>query len=147
VSRKKPKKSKKRKAAVVNKPASTQVAEIAQTPTPTRRFGGSSQVKRCPHCPEGSHEGDPAFEKTLAELDSDAMVFFDRDIGETGIAVDLCGPRFRLTNGHLFAHFGSPRRLYDRQGSHYVVFCFDPAVKCWKLVTDTRVAEQARSEP
>jgi hypothetical protein len=101
------------------------------------------QVKHCPHCPEGSHEGDPALEQTLAELTPDALVFFDRDVVVPGVAADLCGPRFRFTNGHLCAHFGSPRRLYDRRGSHYVVFYFDPAAKSWSLVTDTRAAEQS----
>jgi hypothetical protein len=80
------------------------------------------------------HEGNS--EEPLAALEPDAVVFFDRDVAEPGIVADLCGPRFRITNSQLLAHFGSPA------GKRYVVFCFNKEAKGWKLLVDTDVSKE-----
>ena len=96
-----------------------------------------SVALQCSFC-GGVHEGVPALEKSLAELDPDAAVFFDRDVVEPGlVCANLCGPRFRLTNRTLLAHFGSPA------GACYVVFRFDAMDKKWTVIIDT-VAKNRR---
>lgn len=88
----------------------------------------------CPHCHGPMHEGDS--EEPLAALEPDAVVFFDRDVVEPGIVADLCGPRFRITNRQLLAHFGSPA------GTRYVVFTFNKEAKSWKSIIDTDVSKE-----
>ena len=90
-----------------------------------------SVALQCSFC-GGVHEGVPALEKSLAELDPDAAVFFDRDVVEPGLVANLCGPRFRLTNRTLLAHFGSPA------SERYVVFNFAPNAKRWVAMIDTK---------
>ena len=96
-----------------------------------------SVALQCSFC-GGVHEGVPALEKSLAELDPDAAVFFDRDVVEPGLVANLCGPRFRLTNRTLLAHFGSPA------GACYVVFRFDAMYKKWTVMIDTGAKNRRR---
>jgi hypothetical protein len=75
------------------------------------------------------HEGDSeeSFE-SLAVLDPEAAVYYDRDVVGLANINALCGPRFR-NNGHgLYAHYGSPG------GASYVVYQWRLDEKCWKLI-------------
>ena len=63
---------------------------------------------------------------SLAALDPEAAVFYDRDIVGVANVDGLCGPRFRKNSAGLYAHYGSP------SGARYVVYEWKKT--CWKLI-------------
>lgn len=78
------------------------------------------------------HEG--ASEETfasLAVLDPEAAVYYDRDVVGAANIDGLCGPRFRDNGFGLYAHYGSPG------GRLYVVYQWRPDDKRWKLIIES----------
>ena len=77
------------------------------------------------------HEGDSeeSFD-SLAVLDPEAVVYYDRDVvGSTNVN-GLCGPRFRQNGVGLYAHYGSPG------GASYVVYQWKLYEKCWETIIE-----------
>lgn len=101
--------------------------------TPKKTFN-VKKISLCLMCGAPAHVGDSEESfVSLAALDPEAAVFYDRDLATSDAVVGLCGPRFRQTRGQgLFAHYGSP------QGARYVVYHWDPESKSWKSFGEMR---------
>ncbi len=85
------------------------------------------------------HEGDSeeSFE-SLAVLDPEAAVYYDRDVVGVANIRGLCGPRFRQNGFGLYAHYGSPG------GRCYVVYQWKLEALRWELIIDAAV-DRAKS--
>ena len=126
VKRKKPKK--------VRKPSPAPV-EPRHTREPTAPLR-----KICSTCHE-THEGnsEESFD-SLAGLDPEAVVYYDRDVvGSTNVN-GLCGPRFRQNSVGLYAHYGSPG------GANYVVYQWKLDDKRWVMIIEVPDREDADAD-
>jgi len=118
VSKKTPKKTTRKLSKKVPKKASKKVPKKAST----------KKESLCVMCGAPAHVGhsEESF-VSLAALDPEAAVFYDRDLATLADVAGLCGPRFRQTPGQgLFAHYGSP------QGERYVVYHWETEAKRWR---------------
>jgi hypothetical protein len=87
------------------------------------------------------HQGDS--EESLATLDPEAAVYFDRDLADQQHVIGLCGPRFRISSLiGLHAHYGSAASGRDR----YVVFHWDAEALRWDQVIPPLRTDVARRE-
>lgn len=85
----------------------------------------------CALCQE-PHEGNSEESFTsLAVLDPEAAVFYDRDVVSASNVTGLCGPRFRNNGFGLYAHYGSPG------GPSYVVYQWNPGDNGWRLIIES----------
>lgn len=90
-------------------------------------------ARTCPLCHESAHLGDSEESfTTLAALNPEAAVFYDRDLAESADASGLCGPRFRQNSGGLHAHYGNPA------GARYIVYKWQAEPKLWEKILDIR---------
>lgn len=86
--------------------------------------------RTCSMCHE-PHEGDSeeSFD-SLAVLDPEAVVYYDRDVVGLANVDGLCGPRFRQNVSGLYAHYVSPG------GARYVVYQWKLDDKRWEMIIE-----------
>jgi len=124
------KRSKKPKLKSRNRTRSVRTRSKPATKRPARTKTVPSQA--CPFCRGPVHQGDSEESfASLASLDPEAAVFYDRDLADVNIIGGLCGPRFRQNSIGLHAHYGNPA------GAGYVVYKWQADQKLWKKIIDS----------
>ena len=138
---KKTKKASKKSKKALNKPSKKTSTETSKKRSSTTK---KSICLMCGVSPAHVGDSEESF-ISLATLDPEAAVFYDRDLATSADVAGLCGPRFRKTLGQgLFAHYGAP------QGARYVVYHWKPESKHWTLfgeMSQGRVIEDGTRQP
>ena len=94
----------------------------------------------CALCGDSAHQGDSEESlESLAALNPEAAVFFDRDLADLADVAGLCGPRFRQSAVGLCANYGSPA------GRRYVVYRWDTDDQHWVQYVDAARGVDART--